>query len=49
MPIDYKNYPPNWLTEIRPRILKRAKNKCEFCGLKNYSEGIRTVNDGELF
>lgn len=32
MPIDYKNYPPNWLTEIRPRILKRAKNRCEFDG-----------------
>jgi len=29
MAIDYSKYPPNWLTEIRPRILKRAKNKCE--------------------
>ena len=36
MPINYKNYPPNWLKEIRPRILKRANNKCECCGLKNY-------------
>jgi len=37
MPIDYKKYPPNWKTEIRPRILERAKNRCECCGLKNYS------------
>lgn len=38
MPIDYKKYPPNWLTEIRPRILKRADNKCEVekCGAENY-------------
>lgn len=36
MPIDYKRYPPNWKT-IRLRILDRAKNKCEFCGLKNKS------------
>lgn len=33
--IDYKRYPPNWKTEIVPRILKRAENKCELCGLKN--------------
>lgn len=37
MPIDYKKYPKNWLSEIRPRILKRANNQCEFCGVKNYS------------
>lgn len=36
MPCDYSKYPPNWKTEIRPRILKRAKNKCEFCGAENY-------------
>lgn len=30
MPIDYKKYPPNWKTEIRPRIMARAKNTCEF-------------------
>lgn len=33
--IDYKKYPPNWKTEIVPRILKRANNKCEKCGLIN--------------
>lgn len=35
MPIDYKNYPSNWKTEIRPSILKRDCNKCKFCGLVN--------------
>lgn len=37
MPIDYKKYPKNWLSEIRPRVIKRADNKCEFCGVENYS------------
>lgn len=37
MPIDYSKYPPNWKSEIVPRILKRANNKCEFCGLKNHT------------
>jgi len=32
MPIDYSNYPKNWLSEIRPRIMKRANNTCEFEG-----------------
>ena len=36
MPCDYKNYPDNWFTEIRPRILKRDNNCCKKCGLKNY-------------
>lgn len=31
MPIDYNKYPPNWKTEIRPAVLKRADNKCECC------------------
>jgi len=37
MPIDYRQYPPNWKTEIRPAILKRAKNCCEDCGVTNHS------------
>lgn len=36
MPINYKEYPANW-GEIRDRILLRAKNKCEECGLINHS------------
>jgi hypothetical protein len=41
MPIDYKNYPANWKTEIRPAILQRAQNKCEQCGVKNASLILR--------
>ena len=36
MPIDYSKYPDNWKTEIVPRILKRADNKCENCGVGNH-------------
>jgi hypothetical protein len=35
MPIDYRNYPTNWKSEIRPAILKRADNRCEFCKVPN--------------
>lgn len=41
MPINYSKYPSNWKSEIRPAILKRAENKCEFCGLENYAIGYR--------
>ena len=46
MPIDYKDYPANWKTEIRPAILERAKNCCEFCGIENYTikdNGVKVV------
>jgi len=36
MPCDYRNYPENWFSEIRPAILRRAENRCEFCDAKNY-------------
>lgn len=39
MPIDYSKYPPNWKTEIRPRILKRDRNRCKKCGRRNYAVG----------
>ena len=52
MPIDYKNYPKNWKTHIRPDILFRAKNCCEFCGIENgltiergYWEGKEAYQD----
>lgn len=38
MPIDYSRYPPNWKTEIVPRILERANNCCENCGIENKSQ-----------
>ena len=37
MPCNYKDYPPDWFTEIRPRILRRAGDRCERCGLPNYA------------
>lgn len=37
MPCDYKKYPPNWKTEIRPRILERDGHCCKFCGVPNYA------------
>lgn len=49
MPIKPENknrYPKDWKTRIRPDILKRANNKCEFCGIENYSireNGSRVV------
>ena len=36
MPCDYSEYPANWLTEIRPRILERAGDKCQWCGAENH-------------
>jgi hypothetical protein len=52
MPINYKDYPPNWKTEIRPAILERAKNCCEFCNIENglviergYYNGIEVYQD----
>ena len=42
MPIDYKEYPPNW-KEIRERILLRADNCCEWCGLANKAQGYRIM------
>lgn len=34
-------YPANWKSEIRPRILARANNRCEFCGVRNHIWGFR--------
>lgn len=35
-PENQKRYPQNW-KEIRRQILERAQNKCEFCGIDNYT------------
>ena len=37
MPINYSDYPDNWFTEIRPRILERDGNCCKFCQAPNYA------------
>lgn len=36
MPLDYSEYPDDW-NEIRARILIRANNRCEKCGLQNHA------------
>jgi hypothetical protein len=41
MPIDYSKYHPEWKTKIRPDILYRAGNKCEFCNVPNHKWIIR--------
>ena len=36
MPIDYREYPPDW-KDISKRIrFERANGKCEWCGAENY-------------
>ena len=42
-PCDYGNYPATW-PQIRKRILARAENCCEQCGVANYAEGHRRSN-----
>lgn len=50
MPIDYKKYASNWKTEIRPAIMERANNLCEFCNVPNYKLILRgTWNDIECY
>jgi ribosomal protein L37AE/L43A len=46
MPIDYSKYPSNWKTEIRPAILERANNCCEFCNVPNYKVILRGFWNG---
>lgn len=50
MPIDYKKYPPDW-EQTRQRILMRANDSCEFCGLENgqtvWSVPFRIKEDGK--
>lgn len=41
MPCNYSLYPKDWKTVRVPRILARAGNKCERCGLENGLVGTR--------
>lgn len=44
MPIDYKKYPEDWLTRIRPAVLERANNCCEECKVENHAVGARDLS-----
>lgn len=49
MPIKLENrklYPHNW-KEIRAKILERAEDKCEFCGVENHSYRLNE-NTGKM-
>lgn len=37
MPIDYNEYHPKWTLISRLIRFKRAKNRCEWCSLRNHS------------
>lgn len=58
MPIRPENrelYPKNWKKEIVPAVKERAKNRCEWCGVRNHAVGYRDEcgkfweEDGERF
>lgn len=50
MPIDYKKYPDNWKTEIRPSVLDRDNHCCKFCKVPNYEYVFRGLMNGkEIF
>ena len=44
MPADMSRYPANWASEIRPRILARAGDRCEWCKAPN--RAIGTTGEG---
>lgn len=46
MPIDYKHYPANWKSELRPAVLTRAQNCCETCGVPNYAVVRWNIEEG---
>lgn len=46
MPCNYKDYPPNWKTEIRPAILQRDGHKCKFCQVPDRAWICRGMWDG---
>ena len=45
MPINYKKYCKDW--KVRSKFIRfyRAKNKCEVCGVENYSIGYWVDNE----
>lgn len=47
MPIDYSTYSPDWKTKIRPAIITRAFDHCEFCNVKNKALIVRGERNGK--
>lgn len=55
MPCNYADYPEDWKTVVRPRVLLRDQNRCKFCGLENQKVGYRdstgdfhVADDGDI-
>ena len=48
MPMKAADYPPDW-KQISKRIRERAGNKCEWCGIPNYSLIHRGKEDMALW
>jgi hypothetical protein len=46
MPMVRSRYPENWDSWIRPQILRRAGNCCEWCGVRNLAYGLRGEGGG---
>jgi hypothetical protein len=49
MPINYDDYPADWKTKIRPRILERARNHCEQCGVRDRASIRRMVGNAAVY
>lgn len=50
MPVDYKKYPSNWFSEIRPKILSRSEHRCEKCKVKDRTWVSRGIyNDDKVY
>lgn len=45
MPVNYRNYHPDWKDVIRPQILKRDNYKCKICNVGNRMRIIRGDDD----
>lgn len=43
MPWNKHRYPKNW-REIREKILRRARFRCEWCGVRNHAKGVRDAS-----
>jgi hypothetical protein len=47
MPLDYKEYHPKWSLISRLIRFRRAQNKCEWCGVANYTIRRKNTDTGK--